>query len=43
MGLFFLLKTTSDQQISLVQRMFPLVPDNRTNVIVEACNEVDVQ
>jgi hypothetical protein len=22
---------------SLVQRTFPLVPDNRTNVIVEAC------
>jgi protein subunit release factor B len=26
----------SDQQISLVQQTFQLVPDNRTNVIVEA-------
>jgi hypothetical protein len=34
---FYLSRRTSDQQISLVQRTFPLVPDNRTNVIVEAC------
>ena len=35
--LFYLSRRTSDQQISLVQRTFPLVPDNRTNVIVDAC------
>jgi hypothetical protein len=33
---FYLSRWTSDQQISLVQQTFPLVPDNRTNVIVEA-------
>ena len=37
MVFFYLSRRTSDQQISLVQRTFPLVPDNRTNVIVEAC------
>jgi hypothetical protein len=37
MGVFFdLSRRTSDQQISLVQRTFPLVSDNRTNVIIEA-------
>jgi hypothetical protein len=36
MFFFYLSQRTSDQQISLVQRTFPLVSDNRTNVIVEA-------
>jgi hypothetical protein len=33
---FYLSRRTSDRQISLVQQTFPLVPHNRTNVIVEA-------